>query len=69
MPQMNGLTLAKKLLEVRSDLPILLCTGFSDQANEEKARVAGIKDFVFKPLTMSDFSNVLRKLLDEAKPH
>lgn len=69
MPQMNGLNLAKKLLEVRSDLPILLCTGFSDQANEEKARAAGIKDFVFKPLTMSDFSNVLRKLLDEAKPH
>jgi PAS domain S-box-containing protein len=64
MPQMNGMSLAKKLLEIRADLPILLCTGFSDQTSEDQARAAGIKEFAFKPLAMSDFATTLRKLLD-----
>ena len=67
MPQMNGISLSKKLLEIRADLPILLCTGFSDQANEEKARAAGIREFAFKPLALSDFAKTLRKMMDEAK--
>jgi FixJ family two-component response regulator len=65
MPQMNGLNLAKKLLEMRPDLPILLCTGFSDLASEEKARAAGIREFIFKPLTMSDFARATRSLLEK----
>jgi CheY-like chemotaxis protein len=43
MPQMNGINLSKELLEIRGNLPILLCTGFSDQANEKKARAAGVR--------------------------
>jgi PAS domain S-box-containing protein len=66
MPQMNGISLSKKLLEMRGDLPILLCTGFSDQANEEKARANGIREFAFKPLALSDLAKTLRKMLDEA---
>jgi PAS domain S-box-containing protein len=65
MPQMNGLNLARKLLEMRPDLPILLCTGFSDLASEEKARAAGIREFIFKPLTMSDFARATRSLLEK----
>jgi len=67
MPQMNGMNLSKKLLEIRADLPILLCTGFSDAANEEKARAVGIREFAFKPLALNDFAKTLRKMLDEAK--
>jgi CheY-like chemotaxis protein/anti-sigma regulatory factor (Ser/Thr protein kinase) len=67
MPQMNGINLSKQLLEIRSDLPILLCTGFSDAANEERARAAGIREFAFKPLALSDFAKTLRKMMDEAK--
>ena len=67
MPQMNGINLSKKLLEIRADLPILLCTGFSDQANEEKARAAGIREFAFKPLALIDLAKTLRKMMDEAK--
>jgi PAS domain S-box-containing protein len=66
MPQMNGISLSRKLLEMRGDLPILLCTGFSDQANEEKARANGIREFAFKPLALSDLAKTLRKMLDEA---
>jgi CheY-like chemotaxis protein len=67
MPQMNGINLSKQLLEIRPDLPILLCTGFSDAANEEKARAAGIREFAFKPLALSDFAKTLRKMMDNAK--
>jgi CheY-like chemotaxis protein len=66
MPQMNGLSLARTLLEIRPDLPILLCTGFSDQANEEKARAAGIREFAFKPLALGSLATTLRNMLDSA---
>jgi CheY-like chemotaxis protein len=64
MPQMNGLSLAKKLLEIRPDLPIMLCTGFSDQTNEEKVRAAGVREFAFKPLGMGDLARIVRRMLD-----
>ncbi len=63
MPQMNGISMAKKLLALREDLPILLCTGFSDQSSEERARAAGIREFVLKPLDLGDFAVTLRKIL------
>jgi PAS domain S-box-containing protein len=66
MPQMNGVNLSKKLLEIRPQLPILLCTGFSDQADREKARAAGIREFAFKPLAMQDLARIVRQMLDEA---
>jgi two-component system, cell cycle sensor histidine kinase and response regulator CckA len=68
MPQMNGINLSKKLLEIRADLPILLCTGFSDQANEKKARAIGIREFAYKPLALTSLADTLRRMLDEAAP-
>jgi PAS domain S-box-containing protein len=66
MPQMSGISLAKKLLEIRPELPILLCTGFSDRDNEAKARAAGIREFAFKPLALSIMAKTLRIMFDEA---
>ena len=67
MPQMNGHNLAKKAMEIRPGLPVVLCTGFSDQINEEKARSVGILAFLLKPVLFHDLANALRKALDEAK--
>jgi PAS domain S-box-containing protein len=64
MPQMNGVNLARTLLGIKPGLPILLCTGFSDQANEQKARAAGIREFAFKPLALGDLARTLRRMLD-----
>jgi CheY-like chemotaxis protein len=72
MPQMNGYHFAKNITEIRSGLPIILCTGFSDQINEEKARSAGIHAFLLKPVLFHDLANALRMVLDEGqqrKPH
>ncbi len=67
MPQMNGYNLAKKIMEIRPRLPVILCTGFSDQINEDKARSTGIRAFLLKPVLFHDLANTLRKALDEAK--
>jgi len=66
MPQMNGYNLAKKIMEIRPGLPVVLCTGFSDQINEEKARSAGILGFLLKPVLFHDLANTLRKALDDS---
>ena len=64
MPQLTGWSLAREILAIRPEIPIILCTGFSDQANEEKARSAGIRTFLFKPLVMQDLATAVREALD-----
>ena len=65
MPNMTGVELARALLQVREDLPIILCTGFSDLVDEEKAKQEGIKKFILKPIIMKDMARTMRTLLDE----
>ena len=65
MPQMTGYNLAKRLMEIIPGLPVILCTGFSDQINDEKARSVGILALLFKPVLLHDLANSLRKVLDE----
>ncbi len=67
MPQMTGLKLAGKLAEIRADIPIILCTGFSDQANEERALAMGIRAVLLKPLAMRDIAEAVRNVLDEVR--
>ncbi len=64
MPQMTGDVLAKKLLNVRPDIPVILCTGFSASITEEKARAMGIKAFLMKPILMSQVAEIIRRVID-----
>ncbi|MFO7868009.1 MAG: response regulator, partial [Bacteroidales bacterium] len=64
MPNMTGVELARALLQVRKDLPIILCTGFSDLVDEEKAKKEGIKQYVLKPIVMKEMANAVRSVLD-----
>ncbi len=64
MPGMTGSDLARRILQIRSGLPIILCTGFSSQISEEKARIYGIKGFAMKPLAKKDLASLIRKVLD-----
>jgi CheY-like chemotaxis protein len=65
MPQMTGQKLVKEILNIRPDMPIILCTGFSEKISEEKAGEVGINALVFKPFVIRDFSLTVRKVLDE----
>jgi CheY-like chemotaxis protein len=63
MPHMTGAVLAQNLLSLRSDLPIILCTGFSESINEEQAKAMGIREFLMKPLLMSELAPAIRRAL------
>lgn len=67
MPQMTGEILAKELQQVRPDVPIVVCTGFSHRMDEEKARALGVRGFVMKPLVMGDVAESIRQVLDQQK--
>ena len=63
MPQMRGDELAGELLNIRNDIPIILCTGYSDLISEEKAQEIGIRQFLMKPLPLGDLARAVRKVL------
>jgi len=44
MPKLTGGELAKEILTFRPDIPIILCTGFSEIFTEELAREMGIRE-------------------------
>jgi PAS domain S-box-containing protein len=65
MPTMSGEALAKALLEIRRDIPIVLCTGFSHTMSEEKAAQLGLKGFLMKPVNGSVLAETLKELLED----
>ena len=65
MPGITGDILAKQVLKIRPDLPIILCTGFSELITEDKAKAIGIKEFIMKPIIKRTFAETVRKVLDK----
>ncbi|UCD77306.1 MAG: response regulator [Desulfobacterales bacterium] len=65
MPNMTGEKLAGKILEIRPDIPVIMCTGYSEQITEQRAREIGIRAFVMKPLVMRDLADTIREVLDK----
>lgn len=64
MPGLTGKELSEQLMAIRPDIPIILCTGFSEVINEEKARAIGIREFIMKPVVITDLARVIRRTLD-----
>jgi PAS domain S-box-containing protein len=67
MPNMTGDRLAEEIRAIRPNLPIILCTGFSNRITEETAREHGINGFALKPIVRTEFAKLIRKVLDDAK--
>ncbi|MBT4877324.1 MAG: response regulator, partial [Desulfobacula sp.] len=65
MPNMPGEKLSAELIKIRSDIPILLCTGFSETMSEKRAASLGIKGFLLKPIVMNDLAQKIREVLDK----
>ncbi len=63
MPDMAGDRLAVELIKIRPDIPILLCTGFSQTISEKKAYDMGIKGFLLKPLLIKDLAEKIREVM------
>jgi signal transduction histidine kinase len=64
MPFLAGTKLAQEVMKVRSDMPIVLCTGFYDQLGDETAASLGIDEIVMKPFTVREISSAIRRALD-----
>jgi PAS domain S-box-containing protein len=65
MPAMTGVSLAKKLMEIRPEIPVIICTGYSEQIDESRAKELGIKGFLMKPFTIRELSKTVRQVLDD----
>jgi DNA-binding NtrC family response regulator len=64
MPKMTGERLARELIKIRPNITVILCTGYSEQINAEKAHAIGISAFVRKPLTLMRLAEAVRNVLD-----
>ena len=64
MPNMTGGELAPRLREIRPDIPIIMCTGFSEMIDEDKAKNMGILAYIMKPILKDEIAGTIRKVLD-----
>jgi PAS domain S-box-containing protein len=68
MPNMTGIELAKRLMSIRKDIPVILCTGFSEVISPEAAKTMGIREFVMKPIVKSEMAKTIARVIDGATP-
>jgi PAS domain S-box-containing protein len=65
MPHMTGIKLAEELMHIRSDIPIILCTGFSEAVDGKEAKAMGIREFMMKPFSARHLAETIRRVLEE----
>jgi len=64
---MTGGMLAKELMRIRPDIPIILCTGYSEMITKDKAMDMGIREFIINPLVTRDLATTIRKVLNKCR--
>ena len=65
MPNMTGDILSSELRQIRADVPIIICTGYSERINEQRAEELGIQGLIMKPFTIRRLAKTVRKALGE----
>ncbi len=66
MPGLTGVELAKQILDIRPEVPVVLCTGLLDSATRTSAMAAGVREFHVKPVLSSELADCARRILDAA---
>lgn len=67
MPHMTGFDFAREVARIRPDIPLVLCSGFHDEADAERARELGFCEIIVKPLVMRDMAETLKSILDKQR--
>ncbi|MCP4713710.1 MAG: response regulator, partial [Deltaproteobacteria bacterium] len=67
MPHMTGYSLSKRILEIKPELPVIICTGYSDTISTKKTESAGIKALIYKPIHRNEIARTIRAVLDNRK--
>jgi CheY-like chemotaxis protein len=52
-------------MRIRPDIPVILCTGFSEEVTQEKARAIGVREFIMKPIVRRQIAEAIRRALDK----
>ena len=63
MPKMTGARLSRKILDIRPDIPVIICTGYSVLMDEQKAKALGISAFIMKPIQTHQLVETIRKVM------
>ena len=69
MPRMTGDRLAAEVLKIRPDMPVIICTGYSERMSAKKAEALGIRKYIEKPIDLRNLASALREVLDETGRH
>ena len=64
MPNMTGVELVRNIKQIRPDMPVIICTGFSETVLEEKVKTLGIAGFIMKPIIRENIARVIRRALE-----
>ena len=64
MPNLRGDKLAKEMMEIRTDVPVILCTSYSERISDDEAKKLGIKAYAIKPLIRKELAKTIRMALD-----
>ena len=64
MPEMTGEQLAKELIDIKPEVLIILCTGYSSDIDDEKAKSIGVREFIMKPVDKQELAISVRRVLD-----
>lgn len=64
MPELTGEELARAIQQIAPDIPVIICTGFNENMNEERARQLGIRRLVYKPIVRNTLAEIVRNALN-----
>ncbi len=64
---LTGLELVEKIFEIRKDIPVILCSGYSTLISSEKARRLGIDKFLMKPYSKMDLARAIHNVLEGSR--
>ena len=65
MPRMTGDRLAAEVLKIRSHMPVIICTGYSERMSAKKAASLGVRKYLEKPIGLLNMASALREVLDD----
>jgi signal transduction histidine kinase/CheY-like chemotaxis protein len=63
MPGFTGVDLTKEVLQIRPGLPVILCTGYSEEVSPEQAREIGVCEYLQKPIDYQQMATSIKKLI------
>ncbi|MHB8771588.1 MAG: PAS domain-containing hybrid sensor histidine kinase/response regulator [Syntrophales bacterium] len=64
MPNMTGIELCREITQIQPQMPVILCSGFSEAITAEQARTIGVREFIMKPIVLQQLAPAIRRALD-----